>query len=391
MVLACSPVTGDSETTGAIGEASTGDGESTDASTTGGPADPGAIFASSYRVTPARVRSASDGDSLCRQWALRAHPGGVWRPMPGWRSFTAWLSDASSAAVDRARFDGPYARFDGQLVATDLGSLARGELLAPVLLDEHGRGAGHGAWTGTGPGGRATGSDCLGWVSDSPGELGTAGLPWATDAAWAFGPAVACDQALRLYCVGAPGPADHECGDGVVQIPIEDCDGGPGCTACMRDRLVFVTSVAYLPTEIGGVDGADHECARLAREAGRAGWDSTRSWLASGREPAGAAHGLSPGAYVRVDGDRVVASGRDLVAGDGLASPVSLDETGALVSALAWTGAGGIDCDGWTSDDPSAFGGVGMTFAADGRWADAATSACDQRRRLYCIEFAVVE
>jgi hypothetical protein len=137
------------------------------------------------------------GDAICR---ARASAAGLANP----NSFVAWLSDDSTAAIDRLVHDGPWVRPDGVLLASNKADLADGDLFTAISVDEFGAYVPlSGAWTGTDEQGLTlVGEHCLGWTSDSGGQIGRRGSsahanPWWTE----YLTTETCQNSLRLYCL----------------------------------------------------------------------------------------------------------------------------------------------------------------------------------------------
>ena len=130
--------------------------------------------------------------------------------LPG--TFTAWLSDSTTSAIDRIPA-GQYHLVDGTLVANDKADLTDGILKAPITVDQYGNTLTGGfAWTGTSPDGTGTGTNCGDWTnqgnSNSCGEVGNdqcadAGSIFNFDPAWTdVGIAQQCSSGQKLHCFG---------------------------------------------------------------------------------------------------------------------------------------------------------------------------------------------
>lgn len=206
--------TGASETTGpgsgtpaSCGDGIVEDGEECD---DGDPADDACnascrrervVFVTSEKLQPDEIGGLEFADGICRQLAQAAK-------LPSFSTYTAWLSDSTTAARDRVfRGEGRYVRPDGAVVADSFAALLAGPLLAPIERDEHGQlVAGAGVWTGTNPDGAAVpgSTHCEDWTSaafaDQSGYFGT---PAATDSQWTFAMVAnptTCLDAAHLYC-----------------------------------------------------------------------------------------------------------------------------------------------------------------------------------------------
>ncbi|SFF32507.1 Myxococcus cysteine-rich repeat-containing protein [Nannocystis exedens] len=200
-------------------------------------------------------------------------------------------------------------------------------------------------------------------------------------------------------CTNACEPAD--CGDGIVWEDMEECDDGndvdtDGCTnECLKPRrVIFVTNEAF-KGNLGGLSGADEECALAADAAKLPNAGSFKAWLSSEFNwPAKRLNTAYSGMYVLTDGTPVAENGwADLTDGE-LLHAVDLSETKMKVNAAPWTNtradgssAGQNDCDGWGSPDPGPSGAFGRTDVTDARWTDAmGTAPCSNSAPLYCIE-----
>ncbi|WP_434422235.1 DUF4215 domain-containing protein [Nannocystis pusilla] len=210
-----------------------------------------------------------------------------------------------------------------------------------------------------------------------------------------------CDDGNDLDtddCTNACEPAD--CGDGIVWEGMEECDDEnlvdtDGCTNdCMKPRrVIFVTSTKF-DGNLGGLSGADANCAEAAAPVDNLKGKSFKAWLSSGSNwPSKRLDTAYSGIYVLIDSTVVAANGwADLTDGE-LLHPVDLTETKMKVDAAPWTNtnadgtAGTSHCEFWTSADSGPSGALGRTNATDAKWTDAmGTSPCDATRALYCIE-----
>ena len=137
------------------------------------------------------------GDAICHSLAAEAH-------LPDPESFVAWLSDASTDAVDRLTGDGPYRRLDGFVVANNKAGLTGGGTLNSIHVDERFTYLGDKGYTrtGTGADGLGTGEHCLAWTSADPADQAAAGYATISrDPAWTnFGYGQECALPARIYC-----------------------------------------------------------------------------------------------------------------------------------------------------------------------------------------------
>lgn len=137
------------------------------------------------------------GDAICRNLAAEAH-------LPTPDSFVAWLSDATTDAVDRLTGEGPYRRLDGFLIAESKADLVAAPTVNSIHVDElfgYLDRLGY-TWTGTGTNGQATASHCDAWTSDDPADFGAGGLATISrETAWTdYAASRDCDTPRSLYC-----------------------------------------------------------------------------------------------------------------------------------------------------------------------------------------------
>ncbi|SFF16836.1 Protein of unknown function [Nannocystis exedens] len=147
---------------------------------------------------------------------------------------------------------------------------------------------------------------------------------------------------------------------------------------------------------LGGLSGADEECALAADAVKLPNAGSFKAWLSNGSNwPAKRLDTAYSGMYVLTDGTVVAENGwADLTDGE-LLHPVDLSETKMKVNAAPWTNTkadgtsvGASHCESWTEEMmPQIVGAFGSTNATDARWTDAmGTSSCTGEFPLYCIE-----
>lgn len=185
----------------------------------------------------------------------------------------------------------------------------------------------------------------------------------------------------------------HVCGNGVVEPP-EECDGGSLCLECVRDRVVFLTSLKFDPATLGGpngTDGADTLCNDFAQSAGLDG--VFKAWLSTPTTSPSTSFVPSAGRYVRTDGVAVADSWDDLTDGD-LAAPIRWSEKGKELGAVAaWTStlpngewSGDPACGAWSSN--LEMGSAGGGPFTDSRWTqlEPLPVDCDFPLALYCFE-----
>ncbi len=140
----------------------------------------------------------ASGDQACQQSATNAGLGGTW---------IAWMSDASTVAMDHIVDVGPWHRLDGEKVFDNKAQMS-GPPLVAINMTELGASptiGGAGVWTGT-RSDRTSGLHCSDWTSDGAGDLGSAGNYTLSDGKWndVGWPALAgnsCAASNHLYCI----------------------------------------------------------------------------------------------------------------------------------------------------------------------------------------------
>jgi hypothetical protein len=182
--------------------------------------------------------------------------------------------------------------------------------------------------------------------------------------------------------------ADRICDRGVCRLR---CGAGGVC-------LVFVTSTEH-NGKLGGLDGADDICQRLAAAKRLPG--TYKAWLSDDT--------ISPavrftnrdatGPYELVNGSRIANNWADLTDG-AISAPINQTEDGTSVDNYVWTNTlpdgtrGGLfptdDCENWTSDSdaPEQGGNGGRSTQTGAEWTSSTHtgSLCVSRNRLYCFQ-----
>lgn len=141
------------------------------------------------------------GDNICK---ARAAAAGLANPT----MFKAWLSDASTNAIDHLTSDGPWVLANGVQVAGNKSELVSGNLFTSIILDEFGAQSAQPAlldifaWTGTDAAGRNSTYNCSNWNTTLSTASGDVGTLVAADASWSqFIPfRQACNGHAHLYC-----------------------------------------------------------------------------------------------------------------------------------------------------------------------------------------------
>src|SRR5258708_7346341 len=132
---------------------------------------------------------------------------------------------------------------------------------------------------------------------------------------------------------------------------------GAGCGTNRPERMsFFVTSVGKGDGgNLGGLDGADAHCRRLASAAGADGleWGAYLSAPARDRHPARNAPGRTrSGPWVHAKGGRVASNPRDPHEENALGAETSLNERGEIVDSHVHDVLTGSTADGKIADQP---------------------------------------
>jgi hypothetical protein len=148
---------------------------------------------------------------------------------------------------------------------------------------------------------------------------------------------------------------------------------------------VFVTRASF-PGSLGGLVGADAQCASFAAAAGMAG--NWKAWLSDSTTDA-LERIVDVGPWLDVQGARVFRDKAQLMGFPDV--NLHVDETGGEANGAYWTGTllgGGKssnDCEDWTNGAP-AEGTMGATSSAD-RWTDMGSLyPCGESLRLLCFQ-----
>jgi len=162
--------------------------------------DPVQVFVTSGEFTgnfPGGVGLVG-ADASCTDAATAAGLSGTW---------TAWLSDDTTDAVDRILDSGSgYQLLDGTVIADNLADLLDGTLDNPINTDETGTTipGSFEVWTGTDTDGTNSGvGTCANWTSNLDQEVAQSGRADAANVFWTDNAALGeenCDVFNRLYC-----------------------------------------------------------------------------------------------------------------------------------------------------------------------------------------------
>jgi cysteine-rich repeat protein len=203
---------------------------------------------------------------------------------------------------------------------------------------------------------------------------------------------------------GSTSGSQSYCGDGVVD-PGEECDDAnteqeDSCSLiCRRRRTVFITSEAFNPEFIGGLENADSLCRQYAQDLPSEHWKSFVAWMSDSKTSAIERIYYGYGVYARPDGVIVAKNVEQFVSGE-LLAPINVTEKGELsMGFMVWTGTGpdgwavpgSQHCDDWTSKGLLDKGHVGNSGASNSDWTyislpDVNPTSCGIKLRLYCFE-----
>lgn len=210
---------------------------------------------------------------------------------------------------------------------------------------------------------------------------------------------------IDVDCGGHCGPGSCDPGQacgGNDDCAFSECLGG---TCTQTERLVFVSSELFTG-DLGGVDGADGHCQRLADAAGLPG--TYRAWVSSVASSPATRFFQSPVPYELVDGTVIADDWADLTDGS-LQNPINLTEQGSPPPA-----APDNTCDGGTPTivwSGTLFNGTSQSVSSPsqrcqdwtsteggGRWGNAALHTisswsawcsggfCEWRAPIYCFQ-----
>lgn len=205
-----------------------------------------------------------------------------------------------------------------------------------------------------------------------------------------------CDPGL-VCSAGQCGPFDDTTGSGtsastttmttgVADSSSTTTDGdaseGSSSTGAGAAHLLFVTSTQYDGLALGGLAGADTICTDIGQRL-RPG-----PWVAVLRDAVTslASRITVAGDVVNTNGELLATDEAELLSGTVQNRP-AFDEDGASIgkSDLVWTGSTVDDCVGWSTNEPTDLGAVGLPSDPE-RWLDTEIPLpCSGSPRLYCI------
>jgi len=211
-----------------------------------------------------------------------------------------------------------------------------------------------------------------------------------------------CDDGMMstATCDGNGQCTVPKCGDGFHNAAAgEECDdgnpnGGDGCSAeCIEERLVFITSIPYKASDLGGLVGADGKCDDLASTAGLAGtylaWLSDNTGSPSSRFPKDFS-----GPYVLTDGTAIAIGWEQLTSGS-LITALAMNEAMEPATNLeSWSNTlpNGTTkntiahCENWSSNMGNS--GAGFSTITEGGWTDNVDKPCAANggAHIYCFQ-----
>jgi hypothetical protein len=162
-----------------------------------------------------------------------------------------------------------------------------------------------------------------------------------------------------------------------------------------QPKTVFITSLTYDGTQIGGIAGADAQCNALAAAAVPALPGTYKAWISDDSVGPATTFTRYTGPYVNTAGDVIANDWVGLTSGV-LFNSIRYSESGADLTPASggpidvWTGTDtsgnpvvGQTCTGWTAAG-SGIEGYGNSPDAD--WTLGPSLDCAQQAHLYCIE-----
>jgi len=160
-------------------------------------------------------------------------------------------------------------------------------------------------------------------------------------------------------------------------------DGPPG-----PSNYAFVTSKAFLASQLKTVTGADDECMKAAAAGGLPG--HYVAWLSVAKQSARDRLGAASG-WHRTDGKPFAHDVSALIAGN-ILYPLRKTEFGTDLAGIVLTGTdnsggpAGEDCVGLTSSSASDLIFIGESTGSTDLWTDTSDTSCDQPGHLYCLQ-----
>ena len=295
-------------------------------------------------------------DLNCAIEALEAELDGTW---------IAMLSSTTVHAADRLDEAG-YITVTDDLIATDLGDLFDGNIVAPIGIDPFGdpKPAGNFGdlvWTGSDGAGSFQGpTNCGNWQEATANIQARVGNYMQFDSDWIDSNTSFCNVPRALYCVE------------------------------VAPKIAFVTADTY-DGDLGGLTGADDICNTEAAAAGRSG--NFRGLLSTQLHNARSRVEDEP--YTLPTGDLVAASLDDLFDG-AIDAAINVDAAGDVIQTEVngvWSASfedgfwpEDYACGDWTDNFVEASALVGDRTATDSAWLAADFGNCDTPQHIYCFE-----
>ncbi len=180
--------------------------------------------------------------------------------------------------------------------------------------------------------------------------------------------------------------------DGALGGDARGVDSALDPDAASRGLRVFVTSTMY-NGNLGGLAGADANCAQRAAAASLGGTGQWAAWLSINGQTNAIDRLTNDGPWRMVDGQEIAGSKADLVDGT-IQVPLTRTELNQLVPSdadYAWTGTNPLGqaaehhCVGWTSGSEG-IGYVGEVSFTSGAWTLNQAATCNTFQRLICFE-----
>ena len=326
------------------------------------PDGPNGVFVTSATVVPGMLGTIAAADQMCRDAAIEAG-------LPG--AYVAWISDATTDAIDRLGGARGWIRYDGRVVVDTQADLATGRLQYPIALDEHGMIIRGRVATGTDATGRATVDNCLAFMSTSVSDYITTGSSAITASGFTVLGQGFCFQDSHLYCFGT---------DRAVAVQPTPVAG----------RTMFVAP-PWAPG--GGLPSADAHCASNATTMGLAG--TYRAFLATQAMSPIDRFASTRGPIVRPDGlviatDLAALGAQDLITSIGATDATDEVWAGSRSPVLV-ANAGADNCNDWMATTTMLAAAIGhSTWAETGSFGftignTGTYRTCNVTRPIYCL------
>ncbi len=342
-------------------------------------ADFGALnlaFVTSF-ATQGNFGGTDGGDALCQSAALDA----------GWSgSFVAWLATGKANPGELLPDAGGWVRVDGRPFATSAEALRRGEVLYPLMLDEHGVEVDGGlVWTNALPDGTASVSpNCTAWSTNNAGAFASVGVTSGGSTLWTHASLERnCNTLQRLYCL--------QVDPGLTPPPIAVPPGG---------HVMFSSGLAELNRGASALD------ALCSQEGQAAGWGGDFNALVGGSAstPVSRINPTARGPLYRPDGVVLRDDVGDLRSAevDFFAAPNVMADGGfvvddmapAAVGALGMLSLGSDNCLDWSTEvfvdtlrvaEPRMASVRSTLPSLGGYFSRVAVGACSAPARVYCV------